>query len=334
MQRSGYPEAYEAHAPDARALASALTGYSPGGAFTCVVDASRDGHGSLRLGGPRALTKAYGRTRTSPGDRLPAGLHRRASRPARTATARAGRSRRTSLAHADELRSTGSPTTAAPGGRATTRSDGLGAVVGGRHHAHASRSADRDRPTAADRRLGDSPKRPCQTYRFARFGRGAIARGMLVRSQPGRNSWSRQSSTRWVRRWPRAKDQRLPVELLVGNDWLTAACSPSTATASCSRHDTPSTAWSGSRSSTPCARRVDRGPADPATSRRWVPRADRSGRAAATAASTRSSVAVSATRTCRAPGGAVERPRARPGSRARRASDSVSSSPRRGCAHR
>ena len=38
VQRSGFPEAYEAHAPDARALASALTGYSPGGAFTCVVD--------------------------------------------------------------------------------------------------------------------------------------------------------------------------------------------------------------------------------------------------------------------------------------------------------
>ncbi|MFL6060423.1 MAG: hypothetical protein ACJ72E_04255 [Marmoricola sp.] len=36
VQRSGYPEAYEEHAPDARALASALTGYSTGGAFTCV----------------------------------------------------------------------------------------------------------------------------------------------------------------------------------------------------------------------------------------------------------------------------------------------------------
>ncbi|RNL80272.1 hypothetical protein [Nocardioides marmorisolisilvae] len=37
VQRSGFPEAYEDHAPDARALASALTGYSPGGDFTCVV---------------------------------------------------------------------------------------------------------------------------------------------------------------------------------------------------------------------------------------------------------------------------------------------------------
>jgi hypothetical protein len=37
VQRSGFPEAYEDHAPDARALASILTGYSPGGLFTCVV---------------------------------------------------------------------------------------------------------------------------------------------------------------------------------------------------------------------------------------------------------------------------------------------------------
>ena len=32
VQRSGFPEAYEDHAADARALASVLTGYSPGGA--------------------------------------------------------------------------------------------------------------------------------------------------------------------------------------------------------------------------------------------------------------------------------------------------------------
>lgn len=42
VQRSGFPEAYEDHAPDARALASALTGYSDGGAFTCVVHAADD----------------------------------------------------------------------------------------------------------------------------------------------------------------------------------------------------------------------------------------------------------------------------------------------------
>jgi hypothetical protein len=37
VQRSGYPEAYQGHAADARVLASVLTGYSPGGKFTCVV---------------------------------------------------------------------------------------------------------------------------------------------------------------------------------------------------------------------------------------------------------------------------------------------------------
>jgi hypothetical protein len=36
VQRSGYPEAYEEHAAGARALASALTGWSPG-TFSCVV---------------------------------------------------------------------------------------------------------------------------------------------------------------------------------------------------------------------------------------------------------------------------------------------------------
>ncbi|WP_110207974.1 hypothetical protein [Nocardioides daejeonensis] len=37
VQRSGFPEAYEDHADDGRALASALTGQSQGGQFTCVV---------------------------------------------------------------------------------------------------------------------------------------------------------------------------------------------------------------------------------------------------------------------------------------------------------
>src|SRR4051812_15946932 len=37
VQRSGFPEAYEEHAEGARALASALTGWSPGD-FSCVVD--------------------------------------------------------------------------------------------------------------------------------------------------------------------------------------------------------------------------------------------------------------------------------------------------------
>lgn len=47
VQRSGFPEAYEDHAADGRALASALTGYSPAG-FSCVVDddvADLDGQG-------------------------------------------------------------------------------------------------------------------------------------------------------------------------------------------------------------------------------------------------------------------------------------------------
>ena len=39
VQKSGYPEAYEEHAEGARALASALTGYSPG-RFSCVADRS------------------------------------------------------------------------------------------------------------------------------------------------------------------------------------------------------------------------------------------------------------------------------------------------------
>jgi hypothetical protein len=42
VQRSGFPEAYEDHEADARALASALTGYSPGGRFTCVAYPSRE----------------------------------------------------------------------------------------------------------------------------------------------------------------------------------------------------------------------------------------------------------------------------------------------------
>jgi hypothetical protein len=41
VQRSGFPEAYEDHAEDARAVASALTGYSPA-AFSCVVRTASD----------------------------------------------------------------------------------------------------------------------------------------------------------------------------------------------------------------------------------------------------------------------------------------------------
>ncbi|MGH3369894.1 MAG: hypothetical protein ACRDPR_07815 [Nocardioidaceae bacterium] len=42
VQRSGFPEAYEDHEADARALASALTGYSPDGRFSCTVRAPSD----------------------------------------------------------------------------------------------------------------------------------------------------------------------------------------------------------------------------------------------------------------------------------------------------
>jgi hypothetical protein len=58
VQRSAFPDAYQAHEPDARALASALTGYSLGGRFACVV------HTSTQRGTARhveaALTAAYG----------------------------------------------------------------------------------------------------------------------------------------------------------------------------------------------------------------------------------------------------------------------------------
>lgn len=58
VQRSGYPEAYEPHAADARALASALTGYSPGGRFTCVVDEVTDPGNAASV--RTLLTRAYG----------------------------------------------------------------------------------------------------------------------------------------------------------------------------------------------------------------------------------------------------------------------------------
>ncbi|CUR56294.1 conserved exported hypothetical protein [metagenome] len=50
VQRSGFPEAYQDHAEDARALASALTGYSPG-RFTCVVDEAPEGSAKLNSAG-------------------------------------------------------------------------------------------------------------------------------------------------------------------------------------------------------------------------------------------------------------------------------------------
>jgi hypothetical protein len=54
VQRSGYPEAYRDHEPDARALASALTGHSPAG-FSCL---EREGN----PGKPTALVKSVEKT--------------------------------------------------------------------------------------------------------------------------------------------------------------------------------------------------------------------------------------------------------------------------------
>lgn len=58
VQRSGYPEAYEAHAPDARTLASVLTGYSPGGLFSCVVREPTEPGTANRV--MRDVERAYG----------------------------------------------------------------------------------------------------------------------------------------------------------------------------------------------------------------------------------------------------------------------------------
>ncbi|MDX6302889.1 MAG: hypothetical protein QOF53_4103 [Nocardioidaceae bacterium] len=68
VQRSGFPEAYAAHETDARALASALTGYS-GAAFSCVVHTAtdlpvqrpgRDGLTARAETVRRALVRAFG----------------------------------------------------------------------------------------------------------------------------------------------------------------------------------------------------------------------------------------------------------------------------------
>jgi hypothetical protein len=59
VQRSGFPEAYEDHAPGARILASALTGWSPG-TFTCVA-ATADV--AVQSSGPTGLTPRAERVR-------------------------------------------------------------------------------------------------------------------------------------------------------------------------------------------------------------------------------------------------------------------------------
>ncbi len=62
VQRSAFPEAYALHEEDSRALASALTGYSGGGRFSCTVRHSFDENLSDRLT-PAGLTPAAGRVR-------------------------------------------------------------------------------------------------------------------------------------------------------------------------------------------------------------------------------------------------------------------------------
>ena len=67
VQRSGFPEAYDGHAADARALASALTGYSPA-AFSCVVHDAGGGQ-ATQVGRDvvRAFGSAAGRVSTAHG---------------------------------------------------------------------------------------------------------------------------------------------------------------------------------------------------------------------------------------------------------------------------
>jgi len=58
VQRSGFPEAYEDHASDARTLASVLTGYSAGGLFSCVVHEPTERGGAAAV--IRQVERAYG----------------------------------------------------------------------------------------------------------------------------------------------------------------------------------------------------------------------------------------------------------------------------------
>ncbi len=82
VQRSGFPEAYQDHAPDARTLASVLTGYSAGGKFTCVVH-QPTAKGSGDVGRPPAQAGVR-RHRRRP-HRHPPGRRPRGQRPCRPA---------------------------------------------------------------------------------------------------------------------------------------------------------------------------------------------------------------------------------------------------------
>ncbi|MET3960967.1 hypothetical protein ABIE44_000901 [Marmoricola sp. OAE513] len=58
VQRSGFPEAYADHEADARVLASALTGYSGGDAFSCVVESTESRGTAADV--ETSLTDAFG----------------------------------------------------------------------------------------------------------------------------------------------------------------------------------------------------------------------------------------------------------------------------------
>lgn len=67
VQRSGHPDAYDKHEDNARVLASALTGHSSGGAFSCVVDASQDRGTAAAV--RDSLTSAFGDLTVNRGSR-------------------------------------------------------------------------------------------------------------------------------------------------------------------------------------------------------------------------------------------------------------------------
>ncbi|MCZ4497600.1 MAG: hypothetical protein JWQ74_153 [Marmoricola sp.] len=67
VQRSGYPEAYADHEADARVLASSLTGYSPGGAFSCVIKQPTAFGSAAAV--TASLTGAFGDTEVDPAGR-------------------------------------------------------------------------------------------------------------------------------------------------------------------------------------------------------------------------------------------------------------------------
>lgn len=79
VQRSGYPSAYAVYEQDARALASALTGYSPA-AFSCHLagpSAAAPPAGQRAVALRRALTPAFGATQVS----VASGSHLEVSAP-------------------------------------------------------------------------------------------------------------------------------------------------------------------------------------------------------------------------------------------------------------